>query len=94
MLHSTGIRKCKIYTQILIMSSENGLLDPAFVISYVIQVEEVNSLVAELAKVTAKERALLQQCKDFLSMLAAKQVSMAIVMDLWDHPDSFTFFNF
>ncbi|KAM7470496.1 hypothetical protein LguiA_008679 [Lonicera macranthoides] len=38
------------------------------------KVEEVNSLVAELAKATAKERALLQQCTDFLSLLAAKQV--------------------
>ncbi|XAR52912.1 hypothetical protein NMG60_11021245 [Bertholletia excelsa] len=39
------------------------------------KVEEVNSLVAELAKVIAKERALLEQCKDFLSMLAALQVT-------------------
>ncbi|KAA8536267.1 hypothetical protein F0562_028745 [Nyssa sinensis] len=38
------------------------------------KVEDVNALVAELAKVTAKERALLEQCKDFLSMLAAMQV--------------------
>ncbi|PSS26137.1 QWRF motif-containing protein [Actinidia chinensis var. chinensis] len=38
------------------------------------KVEELNSLVNELAKVIAKERALLEQCKDFLSMLAALQV--------------------
>ncbi|CAK9166815.1 unnamed protein product [Ilex paraguariensis] len=38
------------------------------------QVEDVNSLATELAKVTAKERALLEQCKDFLSMLTAAQV--------------------
>ncbi|KAI3448167.1 hypothetical protein Pfo_004832 [Paulownia fortunei] len=37
-------------------------------------VEEVNSLVTELAKVTAKERALLEQCTDFISLLAAMQV--------------------
>ena len=39
------------------------------------QVDEVNSLVIELAKVTAKERALLEQCKDFLAVLAAMQVN-------------------
>ncbi|KAL2460319.1 QWRF motif-containing protein 2 [Abeliophyllum distichum] len=38
------------------------------------RVEEVNSLVTELAKVTAKERALLEQCTDFISMTAAMQV--------------------
>lgn len=38
------------------------------------KVDEVNSLVIELAKVTAKERALLEQCKDFLAVLAAIQV--------------------
>ncbi|XP_057494797.1 QWRF motif-containing protein 2-like isoform X1 [Actinidia eriantha] len=38
------------------------------------RVEDVNSLVAELAKVIVNERALLQQCKDFMSMLAAMQV--------------------
>lgn len=38
------------------------------------KVEEVNSLVMELAKVTAKERALLGHCTDFLSMVAAMQV--------------------
>ncbi|KAI3445899.1 hypothetical protein Pfo_002564 [Paulownia fortunei] len=37
-------------------------------------VEEVNSLVSELAKVTTKERALLEQCTDFISLLAAMQV--------------------
>ncbi|KAF8404905.1 hypothetical protein HHK36_009800 [Tetracentron sinense] len=39
-----------------------------------LQVEEVNSLVAELANVSAKERAFLNQCKDLLSTLAAMQV--------------------
>ncbi|GFZ12245.1 SNOWY COTYLEDON protein [Actinidia rufa] len=39
------------------------------------RVEEVNCLVAELAKVIVKERALLEQCKDFMSMLAAMQGS-------------------
>ena len=35
----------------------------------------MNSVVAELEKVTGKERILLEQCKDFLSTLAAMQVS-------------------
>ncbi|XP_007042615.2 PREDICTED: QWRF motif-containing protein 2 isoform X1 [Theobroma cacao] len=39
-----------------------------------LKVEEMNSLVAELVSVTAKERILLEQCKDFLSTLAAIQV--------------------
>ncbi|KAF7811066.1 QWRF motif-containing protein 2 [Senna tora] len=38
------------------------------------KVEETNSLVAELVKVTAKERFLLEQCNDFLSSLAAMQL--------------------
>ncbi|KAF7840749.1 QWRF motif-containing protein 2 [Senna tora] len=38
------------------------------------QVEETNSLVAELVKATTKEKFLLEQCKDFLSSLAAMQV--------------------
>ncbi|KAG7011613.1 QWRF motif-containing protein 2 [Cucurbita argyrosperma subsp. argyrosperma] len=38
------------------------------------KVEETNSVVAELVKVTAKERIFLQQCEDFLSTLAAMQV--------------------
>ncbi|XWS68114.1 hypothetical protein CRYUN_Cryun04dG0062600 [Craigia yunnanensis] len=38
------------------------------------KVEEMNSLVAELASVTAKERVLLEQCNDFLSTLAAIKV--------------------
>ncbi|GAB4838340.1 hypothetical protein Ancab_027870 [Ancistrocladus abbreviatus] len=38
------------------------------------KVERVNSLVAELANMAAKEQALLEQCKDILSMLAAMQV--------------------
>ncbi|XVF67456.1 hypothetical protein PTKIN_Ptkin10aG0123200 [Pterospermum kingtungense] len=41
------------------------------------KVEEMNSLVNELMSVTAKERVLLEQCKDFLSMLAAIQVNKA-----------------
>lgn len=39
-----------------------------------VKVEEMNSLVVELVKVTGKERILLEQCKDFLSTLAAMQV--------------------
>ncbi|RVW40441.1 QWRF motif-containing protein 9 [Vitis vinifera] len=39
-------------------------------------VEEVNSLVAELANASAKERACLDQCRDLLSTLAAMQVRM------------------
>lgn len=38
------------------------------------KVEELNSLVSELAKVTAKEQASLEQCKDFLTMIATMQV--------------------
>ncbi|OMO63339.1 hypothetical protein COLO4_32535 [Corchorus olitorius] len=38
------------------------------------KVEETNSVVAELVSVTAKERVLLEECKDFLSALAAIQV--------------------
>ncbi|XP_024023446.1 QWRF motif-containing protein 2 [Morus notabilis] len=38
------------------------------------KIEEMNSLVAELVKVNGKERILLEQCKDFLSTLAAMQV--------------------
>ncbi|XP_027366378.1 QWRF motif-containing protein 2 [Abrus precatorius] len=38
------------------------------------KVEETNCLVAEILKVTSKERFLLEQCKDFLSSLAAMQV--------------------
>ncbi|KAL0376058.1 UNVERIFIED_CONTAM: QWRF motif-containing protein 2 [Sesamum calycinum] len=37
-------------------------------------VEELNSLVTELAKTAAKERASLEQCTDFISLLAAIQV--------------------
>lgn len=40
----------------------------------IFQVEELNTLVSELAKVTAKEQASLEQCKDFLSMIATMQV--------------------
>ncbi|KAK3035734.1 hypothetical protein RJ639_033436 [Escallonia herrerae] len=38
------------------------------------KVEEVNSLVAELAKVASKERGSLEHCKEILSLLAAMQV--------------------
>ncbi|KAE9618662.1 hypothetical protein Lal_00047816 [Lupinus albus] len=38
------------------------------------KVEETNCLVAEMLKITSKERFLLEQCKDFLSALAAMQV--------------------
>nr|DAD41474.1 TPA_asm: hypothetical protein HUJ06_015797 [Nelumbo nucifera] len=38
------------------------------------KVDEMNSLVAELANVTAQERALISQCKDLLCTLAAMQV--------------------
>ncbi|KAM2989253.1 hypothetical protein FF2_003256 [Malus domestica] len=38
------------------------------------KVEEMNSLVCELMKVTTTERAVLEQCKDFLSTLSAMQV--------------------
>ncbi|KAL8554694.1 hypothetical protein ACS0TY_002761 [Phlomoides rotata] len=37
-------------------------------------VEEVNSLVSEVAKVATKEQALLEQCTEFISVLAAMQV--------------------
>ncbi|XP_048337455.2 QWRF motif-containing protein 2 [Ziziphus jujuba] len=39
-----------------------------------LKVEEVNTLVAELVKVTAKERIMLEQCQEFLSTIAAMQV--------------------
>ncbi|CAI9294538.1 unnamed protein product [Lactuca saligna] len=42
--------------------------------SLCLQVEEVNVMAAELAKVTAKERALLRICKDFLSILSTLKV--------------------
>ncbi|TQE05332.1 hypothetical protein C1H46_009025 [Malus baccata] len=38
------------------------------------KVEEMNSLVCELMKVTTTERAVLEQCKEFLSTLSAMQV--------------------
>lgn len=46
------------------------------------QVEEMNSLVTELVKVTANEQVLLEQCKDFLSTLAAMQVNLALIFFL------------
>ncbi|XP_057490836.1 QWRF motif-containing protein 2-like [Actinidia eriantha] len=42
--------------------------------SLLTKVNEVNSLVSELATVTSKERTLLDHCKDLLSTLAAMQV--------------------
>nr|GEY41248.1 hypothetical protein [Tanacetum cinerariifolium] len=42
--------------------------------SVCLQVEEVNMKVAELAKVSTKERALVRICKDFLSVLSALKV--------------------
>ncbi|KAK6946007.1 QWRF family [Dillenia turbinata] len=42
--------------------------------SILTKVEEVNNLLTELANVTAKEGALLEQCKDLLSMTASMQV--------------------
>ncbi|KAL7590934.1 QWRF motif-containing protein 2 [Lactuca sativa] len=42
--------------------------------SLCLQVEEVNVMAAELAKVAAKERALLRICKDFLSILSTLKV--------------------
>lgn len=38
------------------------------------KVDETNSLVAELVNVTAKEKAMLERCKEFLSTIAAMQV--------------------
>ncbi|KAL6213266.1 hypothetical protein ACLB2K_012713 [Fragaria x ananassa] len=38
------------------------------------KVEEMNSLVSELVKVTTTERLVLEQCKDFLSTLSVMQV--------------------
>nr|GLL23748.1 QWRF motif-containing protein 2-like isoform X1 [Ipomoea trifida] len=42
--------------------------------SLLAKVEEANSSVTELTKTATKERALLEECKDFLSMLAIMQV--------------------
>lgn len=42
--------------------------------SHLSKVEEVNSLVAELATVTAKEQAVLDQFKDIVSAIAAMQI--------------------
>lgn len=43
------------------------------------QVEEINSLVVEIVNVTAKEKYFLEQCKGFLSTLAAMQVNIVLV---------------
>ncbi|RVX00057.1 hypothetical protein CK203_024895 [Vitis vinifera] len=51
-----------------------------------ILVEEVNSLVAELANTSAKERACLDQCRDLLSTLAAMQVRMVSSFALSAYP--------
>lgn len=40
-----------------------------------LQVEGINSLVSELVNITAKEKVLLEYCKDFSSTLAAMQVN-------------------
>ncbi|KAJ0582978.1 putative QWRF family protein [Helianthus annuus] len=42
--------------------------------SLCLQVEEVNLMVTKIAKLSAKERALLRNCKDFLSVLSALKV--------------------
>lgn len=42
----------------------------------------MNSLTAELMSVTAKEMALLEQCKDFSSTLSALQVYIAFCIFL------------
>ncbi|KAI3753050.1 hypothetical protein L2E82_25094 [Cichorium intybus] len=42
--------------------------------SLCLQVEQVNVMVAELAKVSAKEKAMLRICKDFLSILSSLKV--------------------
>ncbi|KAK9176650.1 hypothetical protein WN944_028669 [Citrus x changshan-huyou] len=46
------------------------------------KVENMNSLTAELMSVTAKEMALLEQCKDFSSTLSALQVYIAFCIFL------------
>lgn len=38
----------------------------------------MNSLLSELMRVTATERVVLEQCKDFLSTLSAMQVSLVV----------------
>lgn len=39
------------------------------------EVGNVNDLIAELARVTSQERGMLDQCRDFLSTIAAMQVN-------------------
>lgn len=51
-------------------------------------------MVAELVKVTAKERNLLEQCQDFLSTLAAMQVSERLSGEPFLHCLLSRFFNF
>ncbi|KAJ0010967.1 hypothetical protein Pint_33807 [Pistacia integerrima] len=46
----------------------------AVFLTRILLVENMNSLMAELMNVTAKERFFLEQCKDFSSTLAAMQV--------------------
>lgn len=41
-----------------------------------VQVEQVDSMVCELADVVASERALLDQCRDILSSMTALQVTL------------------
>ncbi|KAG6417469.1 hypothetical protein SASPL_119649 [Salvia splendens] len=52
-------------------------------------VEEVNLLVTELAQVSAKERALLEQCTDFISLLAAMQVLSTASQSLLTYPQMY-----
>ena len=47
---------------------------------YYEQVEEVNSLMDEVADITSKERSLLSECKGILSTLAATQVTLVPVV--------------
>ncbi|KAG6408986.1 hypothetical protein SASPL_132014 [Salvia splendens] len=58
------------------MSNSAYLLLPTVIPStqYSYVVEEVSCLVSELAKVMKKERALLEQCTDYISLLEAMQV--------------------
>lgn len=54
------------------------------------QVEEMNSFLAELVNIAAKEQLSLVQCKDFLSTLTAMQVKIA---DICCFPSKYHYFN-
>ncbi|CAN4112114.1 unnamed protein product [Withania somnifera] len=58
------------------ISSAHGVMQAmaTSVGSILSKVEDLNSLVSELAKARVKEQASLEQCKDFLSMIATMQV--------------------